>query len=75
MRASALFVAPNQWVWMRIPLITMGRIPAVAGGRRAVVSTRLSAEEARILDLLRGTIDRSTYLRLLIRAAGKQNGA
>lgn len=59
---------------LRIPFMVMGRIPEVPGGRKDVVSTRLSPEEKATLDLLRGSIDSSTYLRLLIRAAGKRNG-
>lgn len=59
----------------RIRLPVMSRLPSVPGGRAVVVSTRLSEEEARTLDVLRGSIDRATYLRLLIRAANKRNGA
>ena len=51
-----------------------GRPVSVAGGRRDVVSVRLSAQEKAALDRLRGSMSASDYIRLLVKAANKRNG-
>lgn len=46
-----------------------------AAKRDQTVCTKLSKEEEAMLDRLRGSVSRSAYLRLLVIAAGKRNGA
>lgn len=61
-----------RWSGLGIPLPVMGR-PRVANPMEPVC-TRLTAEEKAMLDRLRGSLSRSAYLRLLVRAAGKRGG-
>lgn len=49
----------------------MARPPKVAGGRPHTVSVRLSRDEKAMLDTMRGSLEPSAYLRLLLNRAGK----
>lgn len=53
----------------------MGRTSEVAGGRPNVLTVRLSNQEVATLDRLRGSLSRGAYLRVLVIAASKRNGA